>query len=107
MQIDFQAADFFIKLFDLIFRILVLSVIPALLILIRQIFKMRISHQVLEQRTCTLEERMQAMPGEKSIHDLALTLERLNGTVGGMGQVMERLERVVDRHEEYLQNRGR
>jgi hypothetical protein len=107
MQIDLQAADFFIKLFDLIFRILVLLVIPALVVLIRQIFKMRTDQKVLEQRTCALEGQVAAMPGDKSMHDLALTLERLNGTVGGMGKVMERLEKVVDRHEEYLQQRGR
>ena len=103
---DLQAADFFIKLFDLIFRILVISVIPILGFVIREIIKLRTDQKLLEQKTCTLQEKLDALPGEESRKELAVTLERLNGTVNGMGAVLQRLEKVVDRHEDYLQQRG-
>ncbi len=102
MGIDLQVADFFLKLFDLIFRILVIAVIPVLLYLLRLIYKMHTEMKVSEQRICTLEEQIRDLPGEKSIHSLALTIEQLNGTVRGMGEAVKRLDWVVDRHEEYL-----
>lgn len=66
-------------------------------------------------RITRTEDILAAMPDAQALHDLALLIERLSGDVrtlgervGGYGQIMERVEKVVARHENYLlHNNGR
>lgn len=95
-----------VTVLDLIFRILVLLVIPALVVLVKQIFALRQAQALLDQRTCALEKSIQAMPGEKGIHDLSISIADLNGEFKSLRESMNNLGAIVARHEDFLWNRG-
>jgi hypothetical protein len=62
-----------------------------------------------ELRIQTLEQTVQALPGREDIHKIEIHVERMAGEMGRISAVMEaqtklmeRLERIVTRHEEHL-----
>lgn len=62
----------------------------------------------------TLERCVTGMPDTQTVHDLALAMERFSGDVRtlqqrveGSVEILERVERVVARHEDHLLNGGR
>lgn len=64
-----------------------------------------------EQRLRTAESRMEALPTAQNISALELTIERLTSrvrgleaTVDGQRQLMERVERQLDRMDTYLRS---
>jgi len=68
----------------------------------------------LERRVMRSEDTLERMPGTGMVHNLALAIERLSGDVQTLGQqtkgltdLVERVERVVARHEEHLLHGGR
>jgi len=101
-----QAANLFITTLDFVFRILVLLVIPALVVLVRQLMSLRREQVLLEQRASSLERALDRMPGEEGLHQLSLSVAALEGEAKAMREIMERIERVVGRHEEYLLSVG-
>jgi|GEM_PF-6227549 len=59
-----------------------------------------------------IKAALKSLPEIQELHLLAMSLERLNGTVGaldtklnGFGDLMDRLSTMVDRHEEHLLDR--
>ena len=62
-----------------------------------------------DKRLQTLEQTVQALPGREDIHNIEIHVERMAGEMGRVTAVMEaqtklmeRLERVVTRHEDHL-----
>lgn len=66
-----------------------------------------------ESRISTMEQTLQAQPGQKDFHDLAISLAEMRGdmremraSVQGQAQIMLRLENVVTRQEDHLLKGG-
>ncbi len=64
---------------------------------------------LIEQTLVRIEAGLKAIPEVQELHRLALSVERLNGTVTavqakleGFGGLMERVETMVNRHEDHL-----
>ncbi len=60
------------------------------------------------------EVRLEAMPSQKEVHDLTVSVEKLSGKVGAAVERLEaadrnqdRMERVLNRVEDYLLNGGK
>jgi len=71
-------------------------------------------HSRLTDRVNTIESRLSGVPNAASIHELALTIERLRGDLKalasdmkGMGNLVERLDKVVTRHEQIFTSAAR
>lgn len=65
-------------------------------------------------RIASLEQAAQASPGKGDIHRLELHLAEMNGRLAemgavmdGNGRIMERLEKIVSRHEDHLLDGGK
>ena len=61
------------------------------------------------ERLTDLERRVEDLPSKDDIHKLDLTLVSIKGELGtmrqmitGQGEIMQRLERIVTRHEDHL-----
>jgi hypothetical protein len=64
-----------------------------------------------DSRLQSLEEKLAAMPGKEDLHQLHLDIARISGAISrmeavteGNAKIMERLERIVSRHEDHLLN---
>lgn len=62
-----------------------------------------------EIRLTQLEQSIKSMPSREDVHNIELSMERMNGTMGrmeavleGNQQIMARLESIVSRHEDHL-----
>lgn len=67
----------------------------------------------LRDRLTRAESEVGEKPTAKALHEVALSIEHLAGDMRasterleGLGRVVERLERVTSRQEEFLLNRG-
>ncbi|MDB5658333.1 MAG: hypothetical protein JWS10_948 [Cypionkella sp.] len=61
------------------------------------------------QRVSMMDQQQQSGPSKKDVHELELTMMRLSGALDVMnvklsshGEIMERVEATVSRHEEHL-----
>lgn len=68
----------------------------------------------LEQRITASEQTQRALPSKDDIHELELSMERLKGEMKTLSQVMagqsaitERMESILNRHEDHLLQSGR
>lgn len=102
-----EGIDKLLMVLDYLFRILVLVVIPAAVILTKQLFRLSKNQALLALRTETLEQRVNCLPGEKETEKLAGSIDVLNQKINGFGESVDRLERTVSRHEDYLLNGGK
>ncbi len=67
----------------------------------------------LGARVSRNEELLKGLPSTEDVQELALGLERLFGSIGrleerinGANKSLEKLERTVDRQEDYMKRRG-
>lgn len=58
-------------------------------------------------RISAVEQWQGAMPSKDDMHKLELAIERLNGNVAGISQVVERVETIVSRHDAHLLETGK
>lgn len=80
----------------------------------RKSFASKDSVQKLEQRVAINEVALGNLPDEKTVNDLALTVADLRGDikelraeVKGVTDSVERIARVLTRHEDHLLNGGK
>lgn len=99
---------------DIIIRIIQVVVLPILGVLIKLLLDQRKQMADLDKRVTTAEACLRNVPSEKTLHELALTIRSFGGDlhvavekIEGMGRIVDRLERVVTRHEEFLLNGGK
>jgi hypothetical protein len=97
-----QEASTLIAALEWIWRILTVLVIPALYVLVKQIFALRQTTALLEHRTCALEEQIKLSPG----NELTVSLTELKGEFKALREAMTGLTSMVGRHEEYLWKNG-
>jgi hypothetical protein len=98
---------------DFILRIVQVVVLPILAFLIKLLLDQRKQLYSLDCRLTKAESRLQTVPSEKAMHELALTIRSFGGDlhvaverIEGVGRIVDRLERVVTRHEDFLLNNG-
>lgn len=100
-----------LQVLEYIFRILVVIVIPATVWLIREIFKLKKNQALTDKDVCHMRdnfnEKFAAAPGGKEVSELANAITGLNGQVAGMRQILDKLDRTVTRHEDFLLQGGR
>jgi len=106
---------------DLILRIVQVVVIPVVGVLIKLLLDQRKDQRQqtktlagFDKRLTTAEACLRNVPSEKTLHELALTIQNFGGDlhvavekIEGMGRIVDRLERVVTRHEDFLLNGGK
>lgn len=102
------------QLFDIILRIAQVVVLPFAAFLGKILFEQRRQMAQLERRITKAEACLENVPSEKVLHELALTLRAFGGDlkvagekIEGLGRIVERVERVVARHEDFLLNGGK
>lgn len=101
------------QIIDFILRIIQVVVLPILLFLIKLFIDLRKQLSSFDTRLTKAETCLQNVPSEKALHELALAIHNFGGNlhvavekIEGVGRIVERLERVVARHEDFLLNNG-
>jgi len=102
-----------IETLNLILRVVQILVIPLAGLFIRQIMALRKELETLRVKVTENEAKLCNMPDSSALHSIALSLERLRGEVGslgaemgGMKDVLQKVDRIVERQENYLLNNG-
>lgn len=74
----------------------------------------RVDHTALDRRVSTLEVQMQSVPSKEALHDLQVSVVRVEGKMDsfaerleGLDRLFSRAEAVLSRQEQYLMERGR
>lgn len=75
---------------------------------------MAVTMTAVEARVATIEQAHRALPSKDDIHELELSMERLKGemktlsqVMSGQAQITERMEAILNRHEDHLLQSGR
>jgi hypothetical protein len=89
-------------------------VLPIIGVLLKLLLDQRKQLSCLDNRLTKAEAYLENVPGDKSLHELALSLRSFGGDlhvavekIEGMGRIVDRLERVVTRHEDFLLGGGK
>lgn len=106
MEVEAHSLDLVFKFLEWSLRVLTVLVIPVSYKAIRLFFQILRNQDLLDQRVCVLEKSLEKLPGEKEVNLLSVAIAELRGEVSTIGRVMERMERVVARHEDYLMSGG-
>lgn len=61
----------------------------------------------LEREHALIAAQMAGLPGKEDIHRLALAVEKLAGRIGTLDELLGRMDRTIDRHEQILSDAGR
>lgn len=93
-----------LQILDLIFRFIQIAVLPLVGFLLKRIYD-------LEKRLSKAETCLDKVPSEDALHELALSIRAFGGDlkvvvekIDGLGRIVDRVDRVVSRHEDYLLN---
>jgi len=109
-----------LELFDIFLRIVQVILIPLLGLLLKfywdqrkKVDDLKDDHDKLKERLTKAESCLEKVPTEETLHKLAINLTALGGDlkavvekIEGMNKSVERMERVVTRHEDFLLNNG-
>ncbi|WP_027178210.1 DUF2730 family protein [Maridesulfovibrio bastinii] len=102
-----------IETLNLILKVVQILVIPLAGLFIRQIMALRKEVEALKVKVTENEAKLCNMPDSTALHSIAISLERLRGDVvglgaemGGMKDVLQKVDRIVERQENYLLNNG-
>lgn len=98
---------------DIVLRLLQILVLPAMIWVLRSFTLINRELTILRERLSKAEARLDDTPNSKSVHELALSVERMSGNLkalgermGGMDRIVDRVEKVLNRHEDFLLNGG-
>ena len=98
---------------EFILRVVQVLVLPYGIWVVVQIFGLRGDLTKLEGRVCRNEQRLEELPDNNALHNLALGIEALRGDlravhtkIGGLEQVISKLDRILERQEQYLLKGG-
>jgi len=101
-------------LIDLALRIIQVVVLPICGVLLKLLLDQRKQVASLDSRITKAEACLENAPTEKTLHELALTIRSFGGDlhvavekIEGMGRIVDRLEKVVTRHEDFLLHGGK
>jgi hypothetical protein len=101
------------EILTLILRIVQILLIPVLAWIFKEIFALRREIAALRVNVCRNEDRLEHLPDTNSLHQLALGVEGLRGDmravsarIGGLEQVVDKLDAILERQENYLLTGG-
>ena len=99
---------------EVLLRIFQVLVVPGLGVLVSVLLAQRKKITELEQRLTRAEVCLASVPSEKVMHELDLSIRDFGGNlhvavekIEGLRGIVERVERVVSRHEDFLLNGGK
>lgn len=102
-----------LALLTLLLRIVQVLLVPILLWMLKQIFALRRDIEELRGKVGRNEDRLKSLPDNNALHQLALGFEGLRGDVrtvgariGGLEQVVNKMDSILDRQESFLLNGG-
>lgn len=123
---SWELADFILRSLQVVLLPLLAFVLRAAWQMGREINRVREANEGLAKRQALMEaelgridrhqqkqeQAISAMPGSKSYHELALSIERMNGnlkevfaTLAGVDRLFGKLDQIVTRQEKYLMDR--
>lgn len=98
---------------DAVLRIVQVVLLPVVGWVAKLLLNLRKEYAALEGRVSKIETCMDNTPSGAALHELSLSIAGLRGDlkvatekIGGLGQVVNRVEQVVARHEDFLLNGG-
>ena len=98
----------------MILRVVQILVVPLAGLFVRQIMALRRDLEGLRVKVTENEARLCNHPDNNALHEIALSVERLSGDVRGMGKeisglkdLVEKVDRIVERQEDHLLNGGK
>ncbi|MEG6550326.1 DUF2730 family protein [Desulfocurvibacter africanus] len=98
---------------EFVLRVVQILVLPFGVWVVREILYLRQGLGALEGRVYRNEERLDELPDDKAVHQLALGIEALRGDVrelhakiGGLETVISKLDRILERQETFLLHGG-
>lgn len=102
-----------IETLNLILKVVQILVVPLAGLFVRQIMSLRKEVESLRVKVTENEAKLCNMPDSNALHDIALALERLRGDMVGLGaemggvkDVLQKVDRIVERQETFLLNNG-
>ncbi len=101
------------EVLSLVLRIAQVLVVPVLGWLVREILVNRRGIEELRSEVQRHKDKLDCLPDDKALHNLALQIEALRGDVramnerfGGLELVVGKMDRILDRQESFLLNGG-
>lgn len=105
--------DFNLEVAEFVLRIVQVLVLPLMGWLGKIVLDLRREVTELRGRVQTNEDRLKELPGNEDWHNLALSIEEMRGDVkrvdakiDGVDRVIGKMDRVLDRQEDYLLHCG-
>jgi len=102
-----------LHILDIILRIIQIVLLPLVAFVVKILLDQRKQLNSLDRRITTAESCLEQVPSEKVLHELSLTIRDFGGDlqvavekIEGLRNIVDRVERVVARHEEYLLHGG-
>ncbi|XPV77671.1 MAG: DUF2730 family protein [Desulfovibrio sp.] len=103
-----------LELVKLILQVVQVLVIPFLVWQFRKFRELDCKHEALRVRMAAVETTLKEMPTAQGVHEITLAIERLRGDVRASNEKHEsleklvvRLERVIERQENYMLSGGK
>lgn len=101
------------EIMDLAIRILQILIVPAAVWVWRSVARLDAEIAALRTRLSVAEGEIAKVPTAGALHELNLSVERMSGNVKALGErlsgvdrVVERMDRMLSRQENYLLNGG-
>lgn len=98
---------------DILLRIVQVVVLPIVGVLLKLLLDQRKQLAKLDARLTQAEACLQTVPSEKVLHELDLTIREVGGDlhvavekISGLAAIVDRVELMVSRHEDFLLNNG-
>jgi ABC-type phosphate transport system auxiliary subunit len=99
---------------SIILKVVQILIVPLAGLFIKQIMALRKDLEGLRVKVTENEARLCNHPDNNALHEIALSVERLSGDVRGMGKeigglknLIEKVDRIVERQEDHLLNGGK
>lgn len=73
---------------------------------LRSKFTTKIVFDNLCQRVQKIEDKMEEIPTKQDLHQISINMEKMSGDLNTQKNILMRVERTMERQEEFLLNRG-
>lgn len=73
---------------------------------LRSKFTTKIAFDNLSQRVQKIEDKMEEIPTKQDLHQISINMEKMSGDLNTQKNILMRVERTMERQEEFLLNRG-
>ncbi len=98
---------------NLVLRLVQVALIPSVVFMVNRYIALKKDINGLGTRLAVAEKEIQQKPGNKAIHELALTVEGVSGDIKevraelkaelkGVADSLHRVEEAISKHDDYL-----